>query len=202
MLRKLVAVAALAALTAVASAEITAYVTAPVTAALDNGDPIFYQDVHVVVDAGDDWTVAAIDLMLSGDFLYQDPVNDGNPPNPALFGAFPDSQFTSFYTSPGDWPNAAYNGAIVGIAQSNDSASVLDTDWFDTIDTGGGDFMIARITMLGTPLGTTTAHLQYASAQTPGQLHDSDVQIATPVPEPAGLVLLVLGGVVAARRRG
>ncbi len=201
MLRKFVAIAAIAALAAVASAEITAYVTAPVTTTLTDGTPIFYQDFHVVVDAGDDWTVAGLHVDVGGDFIYQDPINDANPPNPGFFGPYPDSEYTSFYTSPGDWPNATYSGSVVSFATITETPRSLDTEWFDTISTGGGDFLIARLTQVGAPLGTTIAHFQYSSAETPGNVHDSEFMIATAVPEPAGLALLVLGGLVAARRR-
>lgn len=197
MIKKLLATTAVLAMVAAASANISAFITAPTTVTLTAG-AAYYQDIYVTVDAGDSWTAAGLDATVSSSF-YQDAF-DANPPNPALFGVFPDSEFTSYYTSPGDYPNAAYNGAIVGIAASNDAGNVLDTDWFDTISPEtGGDYMIARITVLGDPaVDTGTGHLQYASVGNT-TLQDFDFMIG--VPEPASLALLVLGGLVVARRR-
>jgi len=190
MMKKLLATTAVLALGAAASADISAYLVGPTAVTLTAGSAEYY-DVYVSVTNGDDWTVAGMRATTDTDF-YQDAMNDGNPPNPAFFGFVPDSEFTSFYTSPADWPNAGYDGAIVGIAAMNDGPGVLDADYFDTVNTGDGDFMVARITILNG--GTLAGEFLYASVNNP------TLQTLI-LPEPASLALLVLGGLVVARRR-
>ena len=181
----------------VAAADITAWHTSPTAVTLGAGEA-WYFDIHVTVDPGDSWTAGGLDLAAIHGTFYQD-LLDANPPNPAWFDQFPDAEFTSFYTSPGDWPNTAYNGQIVGIASSNDTDQMLDTDWFDTIDAegpAGGDFMVARVTVLGSSDDAAVyGQFQYASVQ------NTTLQTLYFVPEPVGLALFALGGLLAFRRR-
>lgn len=148
----------------------------------------------------DDWTSAGLELELAGATFYQDPLNDGNPPNPDWFDGG-DSLYTSFYTSPGDWPNAAYDGGIVGIAQDNDTPTMLDTLWFDTIDTGNGDFVLTRFTVIPddqqNPDWGGVGEFRYTCQSEDGAVFSMDLWI----PEPGALALLALGGAAALRRR-
>ena len=154
--------------------------------------------VDVLAEPGDEWTAAGLDLELNGGTFYQDPLG-AHPPNPALFPVFPDLELDSYYTSPGDYPNTAFDGHLVGIASTDDTDTVLDTDWFDTIDSGNGEFVIAQITVLPTdPDWIGTGRLDYAGRHSGGTLSS----YAFTIPEPATLFLLGLGVLAVVRRLG
>ena len=192
MIKKLLATTAVLALVAAASANISAYLGAPVAMNLpQSGTAVEVYDIHVVVDAGDDWTVGGLTCTTTTDF-YQDPMNDTNTPNPAFFGMVPDSEYTSYYTTPEFIPNTANGGSVSFAFGPADGPGMLRADWFDTVDTGGGDFVVARMTVLAG--GALDGTFQYASVQ------NSTLQTLI-IPEPASLALLVLGGLVVARRR-
>ncbi len=150
------------------------------------------------VPGEDDWTAAWLDAELTGGIFYQNTDVGANPPNPAYFESYPDAEYDTYYTSPGDYPNRDYDGAIVGIA-GYDSPTTLWTGWFDTIDTGNGNFVIAQFTVLPAESDwILTGHLEYAARHTAGELFYHYFTI----PEPATLSLLGLGVLAGVRRRG
>lgn len=156
--------------------------------------------VHVTTTPGhaddDDWTAAGLDARLTGGVFHQY-LWGGNPPNPAYFPDHPDLEYDTYYTSPADYPNTDYDGSHVGIA-GMDHPTELDTDWFDTVYTGNGDFVIQQFTVLPSePDWTVTGLLQYAARDTMGQLFDLEFT----VPEPGGTMLLALGALVLVRQR-
>ncbi len=145
----------------------------------------------------DDWWAAGLNADLTGGIFYQDP-HGANPPNPAYFDSYPDLEYDSYYTSPGDYPNTDYYGAYAGGSFPPEDPWELDTDWFDTIDTGNGNFVIAQFTVLPTdPDWIVTGHVQYASRHSGSEIFDYFFTI----PEPATLSLLGLGVLAIARRR-
>jgi hypothetical protein len=168
----------------------------------DSGLP--YVSYRILVDVPaepwDDWTAAGMDVTVEGGtfLLVQNDPYSGNPPDPATFVVWPDAEFDSYYTSPGDYPNTTYDGGIVGIASTADTVTRLDTDWFDTVQAVGGPFVIAQITVLPeSPDWIATGHLQYAGAHTGGKLWEYRFTI----PEPATLTLVALAGLALTRRR-
>jgi hypothetical protein len=157
--------------------------------------------VHVSTTPGhaddDDWTAAGLDASLTGGVFYQDPHNGHNPPNPDFFAAWPDLEYDSYYTSPGNYPNTDYDGTFVSF-DPWDTDTRLGADWFDTVDTGNGDFVIAQFTVLpDEPDWVVTGLLLYAAADTGGQLFE----YAFTIPEPGVLALLTVGVLAVVRRR-
>ena len=182
----------------------------------NSGTPYFNLRLAVRVTdtpgvGADDWTAGGLDVQLYGPVHFlQDAANDGDPPNPVFFTVpgFEDSEYTSYFTSPGDYPNTGYTGSVVGFAYRDETATTMDVDFFDTIDAGNGDFYLVQLTIVpdnpddpdfmnfGNWYGEGL--LQYAAVNTGGELFDYPFTI---IPEPASLALLGLGGLALIRRR-
>jgi len=180
------------------------------------GTPYFNLRLAVRVTDGpdpgdpDDWTAAGLTVALNGPVHFlQDAANDGDPPNPVFFTVpgFEDSEYTSYFTSPADYPNGPYVGAQVGFAARTETPTTMAVDFFDTVDTGNGDFYLTQLTIVpddpddpgfmdfGNWGGEGT--LLYAAANTGGELFEYNFVI----PEPGSLALLALGGLALIRRR-
>ena len=113
----------------------------------------YYSQWHIMIslDPGEDWVGAELtaDIDPGDGLFYQHPFNDPDPPMPMFFPVFPDSEYTSYYTSPGEWPNTEYQGDIVQIGLKDDTPPQLWAAWFDQVYVPGpGDFVIAQITVL------------------------------------------------------
>ncbi len=199
---KIIVLIAMLTIVAAANATVTAGHYLWSTGTLLDGTP--YESFRIFVEVTDtpgggpdDWTAAGLDLDLAGGTFYQDPLG-GNPPEPALYPMHPDLEYDTYYTSPGDYPNRDYVGGVVGIAGTADTDTVLDTDWFDRIDSGHGEFIIAQMTVLPTEpdwLGTGVLYYDDRGGSSLEEYHFT-------IPEPATLTLVLLGGLAWMRRRG
>jgi hypothetical protein len=157
---KLLVVAAFFGVTAIASAGITVsvvpYYEGPLPSA---GTYVYSYDLQVTVTGDDAWSVAGGVhvgtpwISVYGGTFYQAPVNDANPPNPLFFAYFPDSEFTSFYTTHLGYPNI--EGTSPGVSPGfafgpADTPTALVANWFLTPDGNNypGTFTIARFTVI------------------------------------------------------
>lgn len=172
----------------------------------DSGTP--YYNVRILVNVTDtpgvgpdDWTTTGLTASVTGATFYQDAMNDTNPPNSGFFGLVPDSEYTSYYTTPADYPNTAFTGTAIGFALGpNDTPTSLRADYFDTIDSGNGLFYIVSITVIPDgPDWSGRVDIEYSAANTGGELFPYGFDI--PIPEPGSLALLALGGLALIRRR-
>ena len=177
-------------------------------------------DLKVQVGAGNDWTSTAIsaNILVGDKHWYKDALGANTQPNPAFFAVFPSLQWDTFFTTPGGFPNVAAQGATPGFASPPTptiSRTLVNAIWFDTVNTGAGDWTIARLTIfsttpredlvvapLGQGVGTLIASVEgtTTAALTGGQLHAFAFGIYQ-IPEPATLSLLALGGLASLIRR-
>ncbi len=137
---------------------------------LAGGEEYVNYRILVAVSELDDWTSAQLSATVTDATFYQSPTGDGNPPDPAGFPAYPDSERTSYYTSPADYPNMSYAGGIVAFnAGPVETTTSLDADWFDVVSTGDGTFVVVQITVLpGTSAWTGQIDVTVFSANNPG----------------------------------
>ncbi len=159
MSEKLLVLTSLIAVATGASAGISAGVFPYSSGTLSTGEAYVSFELQVTVTGDDAWTVAGGPqvgepwIIVTGGTFYHDPVNDTNPPNPAFFEYFPDSEFTSFYTTHLGYPNieGTSPGVSPGFASGPaDTPTALNADWYWTPNGNDypGTFTIARITII------------------------------------------------------
>jgi hypothetical protein len=121
--------------------------------ALPNSGLYFEQyRVRIVLGEAEEWTGAELSGWLNGGaWFYQHEWFDFNPPNPVLFNipGFEDLEYTSFYTSPGEWPNTTYHGNVVTVLSEVATPQQIGATWCDDVTVyGPGEFVIAQITLV------------------------------------------------------
>jgi|GEM_PF-1638035 len=176
MLKKSFAIMLACALAVAAGAEITAnLVVYDVGPLIETGEEFVAYRLVVALSETDDWTSAQISATLTEAVFYQDENSDGNPPDPAAFGDYPDSEFTSYYTSPEDYPNISYAGDVVGFnAGPTETTTTLDADWFDVVTSSDGAYVVAQLTVLpGSSAWTGQVDVTVYSAGNPAGYVDS-----------------------------
>ena len=191
MLKKLLATTAVLMFVAVASADV-AITLVPVDNTAFSIQPAYTYDLTVAISGDDDWTCSNASADVTGGYMWNDIVSlDLNPP------VFPtgDTQFTTFYSIPAGYPNAAnvvFASFAAGPNEDGPPMTHTDADWFDTTNDGDGTYTIARYTIVPDVDPGWTFHLagNVVIASTSGQYHPFEFFI----PEPSSLVLLALGG--------
>ena len=150
MVRKPAMTAAMLAIVATASGATHQAVLVSEGYLQETGEPYSTWQITIALEPGEDWQAADMNAYMEGggEFFQHFLDGIGDPPNPILFSAFPDLEYTSYYTSPAEWPNTDYAGDIVYVMK-DDTPMVLTAAWWDTVTvTGPGEFVIAQITVL------------------------------------------------------
>jgi hypothetical protein len=196
------------------SVSVVAIASADITTSMNSSTPwvrtiggqtAYVFRLRISLTPDDDWANASITATCIHPALtwYQNAANDGNPPDPDLFGTYPDSQWTSYYTSPADYPTSPYDGAIVGFTSMTEGGWTLDTDWYDSVTgpLGVSGAVIGQFTLISS-MGPASGFVGSATGSV-GSVEQGSVPFSYDlyVPEPGTMALLVLGALSLMRRR-
>jgi hypothetical protein len=177
---------------------------------VDNTDVMGYDfwtfDLHVVItgDPEDDWTSTCADAYLIDCpdccVFYQEPTFGDNVPLPPFFDLIPELEFDCWYTGPDGFPNTNEAPSIGFAGDVITEDWLLSACWFDTANTGEGDFSIARFTMGGDCCCWDVLRIEGATkiASTGDLLHPFSFTVLFPEP---GMLALLGMGVALIRRR-
>ncbi len=206
MFHRIVCATLMCAVVSAANADISLHVESRYEGFLsDETTYVYSYDLMVEVTGDDRWQTAGglhvgvPWITLEGGSFYQHPLCDTNPANPDLFAEFPDSEYTSFYTTPASYPDIAEMGDSPSFAYGPaDTPEALCADWFRTPEPPPyqpGDFTIARFSIVPDN-GEWSAVIDMQAGSLEGM-----VPFYYAMPEPGSLSLLALGALVSLRRR-
>lgn len=151
----------------------------------------------------DDWTACGMTATLTGCRSFV----DNTPWNPPWEPFVPFYFWGSFFTSPEYIPNAIGFG-IVQFAYPDEvieGPQLRFGEWFDTADTGNGEYVRHRLTVLCDDACGEECRLhvdfETAAQNIGGTLFPFEWSVTVGIPEPGSLALLALGGPALIRRR-
>ena len=146
------------------------------------------------------WTNERLDLTLTSGSIYQDAFG-GDPPNPLLFTAFPSAQFDSYFTTPTGYPNTAAQGTAANFAENTQTSTTLGVSWFSTSTFNAGTYTIAQIVVTHGATGSYSGLSFDSDSAGNGTPFSGNLVASAPIPEPASLGVLALGGMALLARR-
>jgi hypothetical protein len=185
-----------------ANAAITASMVKTSSGISISGQSGTYDVYQLKVTTDSSWTNERLDLSLTSGLIYQDAFGSDTQPNPAFFGVAPSLVQDTYFTNPGGYPNVAATGTSTSFAGTNTVTNTqLGVSWFASSTFNPGTYVVAQVTVTAGATGTFTGASfdnQSAGVGTPfvGALVGG-----APIPEPASLGVLALGGMALVARR-
>ena len=171
-----------------------------------------YRTWDILATVDNDWTQAQMIIDLSQGNFYNHNDGGNTTPNPTLIGYVPELAFDTFVTAPGSYPNTASGdtpsiaGEAANLGSSSSGAQFTDTlvdvAWFDTINDGAGQFVVARVTVSDSASGTMQIG-GYQLGDSTMTSFPSTIEngVVTVTPEPTTMGLIGLGAMALLRRR-
>ncbi len=160
-------------------------------------DGVDDHDVYdLIITTDTDWTNSRLDMVLTQGSFYQDSFGDDRPPNPAFFSIAPTLEFDTYFAG-ADRADTNFAGQV-GTPQRTITDTVLGISWFDNnLNIGAGTFQIARITVTQDAVGSFTGKSFSLENAGLGQSFSGSL----PIPEPASLALMMVGGMMLLKRQ-
>jgi hypothetical protein len=198
----LIAGAAVLASASLANAAITASMVKTSSGISISGQAGTYDIYQLKVTTDSSWTNERLDLNLTSGLIYQDSNGTDAQPNPGFFGFVPSLAQDTFFTNPGGYPNVATQGTGTSFAGTNTVTNTqLGVSWFASSTFTPGTYVVAQVTVTSGAAGTFTGASFDNQSAGVGTPFAGALVGAAPIPEPASLGVLALGGMALLARR-
>ena len=113
-------------------------------------------EIELPGDSGG-WVMTAASTTTGAGTFFEHPAGGNGPPDPALFVAFPQLEFDSFYTTPEYFPNTQTTGDLTFAPSPVHTPTSRSAAWLDTPPiAGAGTWVVARYSIEDLPEERTT----------------------------------------------